>query len=78
MVICLLSYVLVKAPCECATDIIERGCGRENSPRALSFLETATCSIISVVYERKRCFSWLVARSGPVKTSQVISISMDF
>ena len=58
-------YVLVKAPCEYTTGIIECGCGRENEAKqsALSFLETATGSIISVVYERKRCFNWLVAQS---------------
>ena len=67
--------------------IIEHGCGRENythktKPSALSFLETATGSIIFVVYERKRCFNWLVYStinlSGPVKISQVIRISMGF
>ena len=36
-------YVLVKAPCECATGIIERGCGRENE----NAQGKAECVIIS-------------------------------
>ena len=58
------SYVLVKAPCECTTGIIERGLrascvidSRDRKPR----------SIIPVVYERERCFNWFVARFEPVK-----------
>ena len=36
-----LLEVLVKAPCECTTGIIERGLRSRDSPRALSILETA-------------------------------------
>ena len=36
-------YVLVKAPCECATGIIERGCGRESD----NTRGKAECVIIS-------------------------------
>ena len=61
-----LCQVLVKAPCECTTGIIEsreRGAAecvidsRDRKPR----------SIIPVVYERERCFNWFVARFEPVK-----------
>ena len=42
---------------------VERMITHEAKPSALSFLETAMRSIISVVYERKWYFNWLVARS---------------
>ena len=61
-------YVLVKAPSrEYTTGIIERGCGREaDKARGVAeclirLRDHIPSSIISVVYERERCFNWFVA-----------------
>ena len=45
-----MAEVLIEASCECATGIIERGCGRENDNAlvALSFVDTATVFIRSI------------------------------
>jgi len=72
-----VTYALVKALlCVLLNTVaVERMIMHSASPHALSFLKTA---IIFLVYECKQCFNWLVAQSGQVKTSQVMSISMDF
>ena len=66
-------YVLVKAPCECTTGIIERGLwSRDDNARGaaecvIDSRDRKPRSIIPVVYERERCFNWFVARFEPVK-----------
>ena len=59
-------YVLVKAPCECTTGIIERGL-RSRAECVIDSRDRKPRSIIPVVYERERCFNWFVARFEPVK-----------
>ena len=65
--------VLVKAPCECTTGIIERGLrSRDDNARGaaecvIDSRDRKPRSIIPVVYERERCFNWFVARFEPVK-----------
>ena len=69
----LILYVLVKAPCECTTGIIERGLrSRDDNARGaaecvIDSRDRKPRSIIPVVYERERCFNWFVARFEPVK-----------
>ena len=52
---------------EYTTGIIERGCGREaDKARGVAeclirLRDHIPSSIISVVYERERCFNWFVA-----------------
>ena len=64
-------YVLVKAPCECTTGIIERGLrSRDDNARGAAVIDSRDRkprSIIPVVYKRERCFNWFVARFEPVK-----------
>ena len=66
-------YVLVKAPCECTTGIIERGLrSRDDNARGaaecvIDSRDRKPRSIIPVVYKRERCFNWFVARFEPVK-----------
>ena len=65
--------VLVKAPCECTTGIIERGLrSRDDNARGaaecvIDSRDRKPRSIIPVVYEHERCFNWFVARFEPVK-----------
>ena len=60
-----MPQVLVKALCECfrlrpsttTSSFLSTG-----TPRALSSLDRKPSSMITVVYERERCFNWFVAR----------------
>ena len=58
-------YILVKLPCECITENIARGCGREPikhsaAPRALFSRDHAPSAIFSVMHERERYFNWFI------------------
>lgn len=90
--------VLVKAPWECTTGSIERGlpsgewyCMR-HSRVCFQFSRLKPSSIIPVVYERKWCFKWFVARRTAFKkilapisnhiweqisTSKVVQVQVD-
>ena len=55
------NYILVKVPCECITENIARGCGREPikheaQPSALFARDHAPSAIFSVTHERERYF----------------------
>ena len=71
----MVRYVLVKAPCECTTGIIERGLrSRDDNARGaaecvIDSRDRKPRSIIPVVYERERCFNWFVARFEPGKSA---------
>ena len=55
-------YILVEVPCECITENIAQGCGREpiKQPSALFARDHAPSAIFSVMHERERYFNWFI------------------
>ena len=58
-------YILVKVPCECITENIARGCGREPIKHeaqlgALFARDHAPSAIFAVMHGRERYFNWFI------------------